>query len=148
MPLYLYTSDFILSLCLWFFHRYQSDLKLTSSFDSCVSDSNFIPSLLNSRYFLPSIFFSHFCYLNSSVVYLNIKWVFACRVFVKMPKCFALFFLLFLEFDFENIPPISFGQPLIEMNNRMKLPFNFNFCDFTLLLYKSPHGTKSHRGRS
>ena len=81
MPLYLYTSDFILSLCLWFFHRYQSDLKLTSSFDSCVSDSNFIPSLLNSRYFLPSIFFSHFCYLNSSVVYLNIKWVFACKVF-------------------------------------------------------------------
>ena len=139
---------FILSLCLCFFH-YQSSLKLTSSFDSCVSGSNFIPSLLNSRYFLPSIFFSPFYYLHSSVVYLNIKWVFARRGFVKMPKCFALFFLLLiLEYDFDNVPPISFGQPLIEMNNRMKLPFNFNFCDFTFLLYKSPHGTKSHRGRS
>ena len=145
IPLYLYTSDFILSLCLCFLHRYQSALKLTSSSNSCVSDSNLIPSLLNSRYFLPSIFFSLFYYLNSSVVYLNIKWVFAPRVFVEMPKCFALFFLLLiLEFDFDNIPPISFGQPLIEMNNRMKLPFNFNFCDFTFLLYKSPHGTKSH----
>ena len=62
----------------------------------------------------------------------------------------VLLFFFFLEFDFDNIPPISFGQALIEMNNRMKLPFkfNFNFCDFTLLLYKSPHGTKSHRGRS
>ena len=141
IPLYLYTFDFILSLCLCFLHRYQSALKLTSSYDSCVSDSNLIPSLLNSRYFLPSIFFSPFYYLNSFVVYLNIKWVFACKVF-----CY--FFFFFLEFDFDNIPPISFGQPLIEMNNRMKLPFNFNFCDFALLLYKSPHGTKSHQGRS
>ena len=59
------------------------------------SDSNFIPFWLNSRYFLPSIFFSLFYYLNSTVVYLNIKWVFARRVFVKMPKCFALFFIFF-----------------------------------------------------
>ena len=64
------------------------------------------------------------------------------RVFVKMPRCFALLFLLFLEFVFDNIPLISIFQPLIEMNNRVKLPFNF--CDFTLLLYKSPRGTKSN----
>ena len=45
-----------------------------------------------------------------------------------------------------TIRPISFCQPLIEMNIGMKLPFNF--CDFTLLLYKSPRGTKSNWGRS
>ncbi|KAF3948498.1 hypothetical protein CMV_025515 [Castanea mollissima] len=53
MPLYLYTSDFILSLCLCFLHRYQSALKFTSSSESYVSDSNFIPSLLNSRDIAP-----------------------------------------------------------------------------------------------
>ena len=44
----------------------------------------------------------------------------------------SFFFLLFLEFDFDNIPPISFGQPLIEMNNRMKLPVTLTFV---ILLY-------------
>ena len=89
MPLY--TSDFILPPCLCFLHRCK--FPFTSSSDSYVWDSNFIPFWLNSRYFFPSIFFSHFYYLNSSVVYLNIKWVFTSRVFFKMPKCFALFFL-------------------------------------------------------
>ena len=97
IPLYLYTFDFILSLCLCFLHRYQSALKLTPSYDSCVSDSNLIPSLLNSRYFLPSIFFSPFYYLNIFVVYLNIKWVFACKVFCSF---FIYFLFIYLRIWF------------------------------------------------
>ena len=88
------------------------------------------------------------CVEMREMLFKNWKWLFKNTNQTPL-KCFALFFLLLiLEYDFDNIPPISFGQPLIEMNNRMKLPFNFNFCDFTFLLYKSPHGTKSHRGRS